>query len=164
VLGENGVKINKSCGLHIHFDAQNMTANHLKNLVINYGNFESVIDSFLPESRRGNNNTYCKSVRSLEAQISSATTIRKMAEAIGSRYYKLNLQSYLRHQTIEFRQHSGTVEYTKISNWILFLHNLVEYSATKRISQTEGTMENLKKFNQPEVINYIITRQNQLAA
>jgi hypothetical protein len=164
VLCDNGVKINKSCGLHIHFDATNITANHLKNLIVNYGNFETVIDSFLPESRRGNNNTYCKSVRNLEAQIGSATTIRGMASAIGSRYYKLNLQSYLRHQTIEFRQHSGTVEYQKISNWILFLHNLVEYSATKRIDQTEATMESLKKFNQVEIINYIITRQNQLAA
>ena len=92
------------------------------------------------------------------------TTISQMANEMSGRYYKMNLQSYSRHQTIEFRQHSGTVEFTKISNWILFLHNLVEYSAKKKTTQAEANFQTLSKINQPAIINYIITRQNQLAA
>ena len=74
------------------------------------------------------------------------------------------MQSYVRHNTIEFRQHSGTVEFEKIANWILFLHNLVEYSKTKKVLASEASFESFQKFNQPEVVNYLTTRINQLAA
>ena len=163
-LEANGVKVNKSCGLHIHFDAQAMKVEQVKNVLINYANFETIIDSFLPISRRENNNTYCKSVKGFEDRIQNLTTISQMANEMSGRYYKMNLQSYSRHQTIEFRQHSGTVEFTKISNWILFLHNLVEFSAKKKTTSAEATFQNLSKINQPAIMNYIITRQNQLAA
>lgn len=164
VLEANHVKVNKSCGLHIHFDAQAMKAEQVKNVLINYANFETIIDSFLPTSRRENNNTYCKSVKGFESRIQNMTTISQMANEMSGRYYKMNLQSYSRHQTIEFRQHSGTVEFNKISNWILFLHNLVEFSAKKKTTQAEANFQTLSKINQPAIINYIITRQNQLAA
>lgn len=164
VLEQNRVKINKSCGLHIHFDAQGMRTQQVKNLLVNYANFEEIIDSFLPQSRRGNNNTYCKSVKGFVDRIDGLTTINQMASLMSSRYYKINLQSYSRHQTVEFRQHSGTVEFEKISNWIKFLHNLVEYSSKKKMTLAEATLENLSKINQQEIINYIVRRQNQLAA
>ena len=164
VLEQNRVKINKSCGLHIHFDAQGMRTEQVKNLLVNYANFEEIIDSFLPQSRRANNNTYCRSVKGFEERMASLTTISQMANLMSSRYYKINLQSYSRHQTVEFRQHSGTVEFEKISNWIKFLHNLVEYSAKKKTTLAEATFENLSKINQQDIINYIVRRQNQLAA
>lgn len=164
VLEAAGVKINKSCGLHIHFDASNFGISQVKNMINNYAAFENEIDNFMPTSRRANNNTYCKSMIGFEARIERASTMQQLAGVFSSRYFKMNLQSYARHNTIEFRQHSGTVEYKKISNWILFLHNLTEYSKTKKVAASEANFEGLKKFNQSEVINYIITRQNQLAA
>lgn len=163
VLEGCNVKINKSCGLHVHFDATNITVEHTKNILKNYGAYEEQIDSFLPISRRANNNTYCKSVKRILPDIEQATTIQRIAQIMGSRYFKINLQSYTRHNTIEFRQHSGTVEFEKISNWIIFLHNLVSYSISNLPLQTEEiTIESLKKFNQASVFNYIIRRQNQL--
>ncbi len=164
VLETSRVKINKSCGLHIHFDASNFGLAQVKNMLFNYAAFENEIDSFMPTSRRENNNTYCKSVIGFETRIERANTMQQLAGVFSSRYFKVNLQSYSRHNTIEFRQHSGTVEFKKISNWILFLHNLTEYSKTKRVASNEANFEGLKKINQTEIINYIITRQNQLAA
>lgn len=159
VLETNHAKINKSCGLHIHFDATNIATKQVKNILLNYGAYEDQIDNFLPLSRRGNQNTYCKSVKGKEQQIKSATTINKLASIFSSRYYKVNLQSYIRHNTIEFRQHSGTVEFEKISNWILFLHNLVEYSVNKEVTVSDPK---LSDFNQEHIVNYIVRRQNQL--
>lgn len=164
VLEENNIKINKTCGLHIHFDASGMRTEQVKNLLINYANFEEIIDSFLPTSRRANNNTYCKTVKGFEQRIQTKTTINQMAQEMGGRYYKVNLQSYSRHNTIEFRQHSGTVEFEKIANWIKFLHNMVEFSNKKKTTTMEATFVNLAKINQPEIINYIQRRINQLAA
>ena len=43
-------------------------------------------------------------------------------------YYKVNAESYSIHNTVEFRQHSGTIEIEKMENWIRFLDSLVKYS------------------------------------
>ena len=163
VLEAKHVKINKTCGLHVHFDAELINLQQIKNTLINYAKLEGEIDNFMPMSRRGNTNTYCKSIIGYEERIERAVTLDKLINTFGSRYFKVNLQSYRRHRTIEFRQHSGTVEFLKISNWILFLHNLVSYSKTEKLS-SNANFETLKKFNQVEILNYIITRQNQLAA
>lgn len=164
VLSQLRAKINKTCGLHIHFDAEGFGLDQMKNMVVNYAHYEGIIDSFMPTSRRADNNTYCKSITNLARLMRVTHTIRDLVGLQNSRFYKMNLQAYLRHQTIEFRQHSGTVEFEKISNWILFLHNLVEYSKKKQVTQEEASFESLSKFQQPEIINYLQTRINQLAA
>ncbi len=154
--------INKSCGLHIHFDASKFKLKQFKNLILNYADMESVIDTFLPNSRRANNNTYCKSIISHKRAIENASTINQLTDAIPQRHSKLNTKSYVKYKTIEFRHHSGTVEFDKIQNWILFLHNLVQYSSDKRVSQVN--FETLKTFNQPKVYAYLNNRKEELAA
>jgi hypothetical protein len=47
-----------------------------------------------------------------------------------TRYIKLNLQSYVKYGTIEFRQHSGTIEFEKMYNWILLTQQMVEAGKT----------------------------------
>lgn len=159
------VKINKSCGLHVHFDASTIGGAQLQNLLINYIRYEPIIDSLMAPSRRANNNTYCKSLISHESNILTLEpTKANLTNAISNRYYKVNLQSLARHGSIEFRQHAGTVNYTKIENWILFLHNLIHYSKFKQIDRSNATFESLRKINQAEVFNYLQIRKNQLAA
>ena len=85
-----------------------------------------------------------------------------ITDSIPYRHSKLNTKSYVKYKTIEFRHHSGTVEFDKIQNWILFLHNLVEYSSDKRVSQVN--FETLKTFNQPKVYAYLNNRKEELAA
>lgn len=163
VLKAKRALINRSCGLHVHFDAENIGLAQTKNLLINYARYEAIIDSFMPASRRSTTNTYCQSLTGRISQIEAASTMQALTStALPSRYFKVNLQSYLRHKTIEFRQHSGTIEFEKISNWVLFLHNLVEYSRTSRVSS--ATMESLQAIQQPEISAYIHNRQSELAA
>ena len=154
--------INKSCGIHIHFDASNFGTKQFKNLLLNYADLENVIDSFLPNSRRENNNQYCKSIIENKTKIENAKTIAQLIKSIPVRYKKVNTQAYTRQNTIEFRHHAGSIEFEKISNWILFLHNLVEYSTTKRVENVN--FETLKTFNQPAIYNYLNNRRLQLAA
>lgn len=156
------VKINKTCGMHVHFDASDLTTEAVKNLMLNYGDLEGVINSFLPESRR--NNSYCLSLKTetMKAKINAATSIRKLAESVNSRYYRINLQAYLRHGTVEFRQHSGTIEFRKMKNWIVFLHNLVEFSKSRRVQTVNN--EVISQFCQPEIVEYFHLRQQELAA
>lgn len=165
VLNQMNAKVNRFCGTHVHIDASGFSMDVWKRIYINYARIESVIDDFMPLSRK--NNVYCKtftSINNLESKIKRATTLADIARNVfgNSRYYKVNPLSYSRHKTCEFRQHSGTVEYEKISNWIIFLHNLVDFSKTNYITDT--TLDGLSKFNDKSTVNYYKLRTNKFSA
>ena len=134
ILDACGAKINASCGLHIHFDASNFTLDTWKNLVLGYKTLETIIDNFMPSSRR--NNIFCKPLRSItKAAIKNCRNIQELQYSAfnENRYFKLNPMSYNRHKTVEFRQHAGSTDFDKISNWILFLNGLITFATTNEI-------------------------------
>jgi hypothetical protein len=162
VLTRLGAKINKTCGMHVHFEAINFDLQQWKNIFINYANLETTIDDFMPQSRRANNAKYCQSIIKYKTAIANATAITDFKNIMTGRYYKINPQSFSRHKTIEFRQHCGTIEFEKIEKWILFLHNLIDYS--KNYTINNGNFETLKTFNQQEVTTFYHHRTQDLAA
>ena len=132
-------QVNRSCGIHVHIEAKNLSSKDMYFVIKRYQDNESMIDSWMPISRRANTNSMCGSIAStfnaqrlarLEAM---EDTYEDLANAIlncsHTRYSKVNVQSYGRYKTIEFRQHSGTTDYNKIANWIEFLQNFVEQSS-----------------------------------
>ncbi len=140
-LEKAGATIDKSCGLHVHFDAASFTADELRTACIRYAKHESEIDAFMPKSRRGNENTYCRATAACflnNTAFMRATDKTRLARSQYSRYFKVNLQAYLRHQTIEFRQHSGTVESAKIENWVRFLAAFLDESVRVAHQGTNG--------------------------
>ncbi len=135
-LVEIGAKINKSCGLHVHLDAKNMTIEHWRNLIINYARLEGIIDGFMAKSRRGNNNCYCRSVAlmpRLEATILHCNSVEDIVRYFSTRYMKINVEAYSRHKTVEFRQHQGSIEFAKIEKWLSFLQKLLAYSKNETV-------------------------------
>jgi hypothetical protein len=160
VLNECNAKVNKTCGMHIHFDASQLTLQTWKNIFINYNRLETTIDGFMPVSRKRDNNTYCKgfgNFTNFEQKIEQAMTLTDISYIFGqNRYFKVNPQSYARHKTIEFRQHGGTVDFEKISNWIFFLDNLVTRSQNGLIEN--ATLDGLTDFNPQNIVNYFKNR------
>lgn len=165
-------KVNKTCGVHIHFDASEFDLQTWKRIFINYGKLETTIDSWMPKSRRGNNNYYCKSIKfdGMQNKIDSirdneniAKGLKAIKEKFGicSRYFKVNIDSYWRHKSIEFRQHSGSLQYEKISNWIIFLARLIEYSKLAIVKN--GEWDSIKNFITPEQMAYLRNRANELS-
>lgn len=155
-LKSGGAKVNKSCGLHVHFGANDIDLKGFQFLFKRYIKFEQEFDAFMPPSRRGNDNRYCQSlvhrfassrdeyarpgaVNRAFKEIMEADDIYDLYQIVarGQRYYKLNLGSYFRHGTIEFRHHSGSVEAEKVINWILFTNHFLE-SAIKTDSAEVG--------------------------
>lgn len=124
------VKVNRSCGFHVHFDASGFDIDTWKNLALSYKHIEQLIDSFMPESRR--DNRYCRALNGIDDHIiRSAYTISELQRAFrNDRYYKLNLEAFSRHRTVEFRQHSGTIDFTKMEKWIRFLNGLIIFAKT----------------------------------
>lgn len=139
LLNKYNVKIDKRCGLHVHHDAHDFTIQNFQNIFAIYTRYRKAFDSMMPESRRGNNNFYCKDLSFSRNYSSEASEVDQMFKEkeisflaskwnSGSRYAKVNIQSYYRHGTVEFRQHSGTANYEKIMNWIILTQLVVNKS------------------------------------
>ena len=103
-----------------------MTDAHYIRIFKNYQAIETAIDTFMPTSRRANNNGFCMSLQGIN--FSRCTTKRDVYDIFRSRYYKVNAHAFIRHNTVEFRQHSGTTDFAKIEAWVKFLAKLVDYS------------------------------------
>lgn len=128
-----GCKVNKTCGLHVHVGARTMSVVAMRRLAIMYSDFELVLDSLMPSSRRANNNTYLQGLRRMnKAGVSSASSAREIAAQIngGSRYAKLNFTSHWKHGTVEFRHHAGTVNADKACNWTIACIRMVRAAET----------------------------------
>ena len=158
-LAAVGARVNRSTGLHVHFGAANIDDAHYIRIVRNYQKLEAAIDTFMPNSRRANNNGYCRSMRNVNLE--GATTKQQLISRVDSRYFKVNMLAYNRHKTLEFRQHSGTVEYTKIANWINFLAKLIQYSYENELTANIQTIEDIPFLTASEK-QYFIERRAAL--
>lgn len=146
-LADFGCSVSKKCGLHVHVglvDARQpgeslVPLACIKRLVNLYAGFEPIIDSIMPASRRANTNQYCRSITSAApATINAATTLNDIISAVGNgRFVKLNLHSYSKYRTAEFRQHAGSLDATKVRNWTLTCLRMVAAARNgKMIRQT----------------------------
>lgn len=164
-LNKAGAKVNNSCGFHVHFGITDLNLDNIKSLMLSHIETEKTFDSIVPESRRQNANTYCKSLTSIAssktqavAKIKNVQTISSLISLFPQRYVKINLQCYNRQGTVEFRQHSGTTTFSKIKNWILICARLIEYS------KQNGLVNNVNHFTNESLQDYISDRAVDLAA
>ena len=145
-----GCTVTTQCGFHVHVDGSDFTPEQLAKVAVNYLWFETFFDHVMPESRRGSHNRYVQSNRSrfggygtdalnagIERVANAAKGLGLYAQPVshesvirafcgGDRYFKLNLVAFHRQGSIEFRQHSGTVEADKIEHWVRLTSAFVE--------------------------------------
>lgn len=143
-----GAKVDRRCGLHVHVSVDGLGIVDLRNLMARYIRHEETIDKIMPRSRRGNSNEYCRSnaqalggldqfrnnnFRSIDEFTEIfRSCVRRNVFVSDARHVKLNILSVIRQGTVEFRQHSGTVNATKATNWVRFCVNFVEQSKVVR--------------------------------
>lgn len=132
-LQDLGATVNKECGFHVHVGVPAELRLH-QTLAKFYAAYESVIDSLMPRSRRSNNSRWCRSIAHVSReQIDSCTSLSALCGLLrpGSvmerRYTKLNMTR--RHPTVEFRQHSGTLDHAKAIVWIKTCLRMVDKAA-----------------------------------
>lgn len=102
ILNASGAMVNKSCGLHVHVGIAKMPQAGIVNIYKNYQKLERLIDSFMAPSRRGNSNTYSKSILGFNYEgLADASQVYTTMNR--DRYYKVNPMAYYAHKTIEFR-------------------------------------------------------------
>ncbi|MAQ49077.1 MAG: hypothetical protein CL720_05110 [Chloroflexi bacterium] len=121
-----GVTVNRSCGLHVHLDCNDLSMNDIRTVYERYAEYEGQIDLVMPQSRRGRTQ-WAASITDRKGVLRNCGTKQQGAMVLG-RYYKVNLTNIATRGAIEFRQHSGTTEFRKIVNWLCFLQKFVEKS------------------------------------
>lgn len=120
VLNRLGVTANRTCGFHVHHGASDFKSKHFEHLFALYRNSERAIDSLMPLSRRNSVNVYCKTLKTKSVNV-----------LMSDRFHKLNLNSFARHGTVEFRHHAGTVNADKVTAWVQFTQRMVERAKRK---------------------------------
>ena len=106
ILKDIGAKVNTSCGLHVHLDQRNRTPEEVQQTFANFIRAQNLLLSVVPKSRRENH--FCKKHRGTDFQ----------SAMYGQRYKIVNASAYRKHKTIEIRLFNGTVNATKIINWV----------------------------------------------
>ena len=173
VLIRLGVRVDRQCGLHVHHGAEGMTDTQIAKTVAIYAKFETAIDRMMPTSRRGRGNIYCNTLnirgtwKDSVAAINACRTRDELLALLPSRYVKVNVQSLLRHGTIEFRHHSGTVEATKIVSWVKMTRAILERGTkTTRvfIREDKPDVARFRGIIGKELSGYFRSRARHLAA
>lgn len=133
VLGEVGAKVDKTCGVHVHHDINGYNLQQIKNIYVIYARSNKAIDAMLPKSRRTENRPrFCKPMDEEYIQrVNSCNSIDQLKMRLGDRYYTVNFCSYVKYGTVEFRQHSGSVEFSKIGAWVQLTHRICEAAKTR---------------------------------
>ena len=109
-------------------------------LIRNYNYFQTVIDAFVSQSRRGNR-VVCGGREAPEHSVfTSKAECKYFSERTegnasdfqgwshSARYHKVNLKSLVEYGTVEYRQHQGTLNPTKILNWMKLMERMTTRS------------------------------------
>ena len=133
-----GAVVNRSCGLHVHFNSLDLTARQVAHVGIVYKYFEEILKGMMPNSRQSSN--WCKDFPIPKNQLRYITEESELIELYydymdsypstdkynDARYCGLNVHSRYYHGSLEFRLHSGTINKTKILNWIQILNRIID--------------------------------------
>lgn len=114
------LKVNESCGLHVHLDMRerNVTDCYRKLLA-----FQDALFAIVNKDRW--NNQYC----------------RRTTEGDRAHHMGINRSAYEEHQTLEVRMHHGCVDTSQIEKWIRLLINVVD---AKKVPTASSKKEVLK--------------------
>ncbi len=113
---ELGFSVNSTCGYHLHIGVSDLTEAQLVSVSTAYNLTYELWSTFVSESRR--NNGYCKRN---SWDIQSHSDFARFADFARAqdRYQWFNIRSYCKHSTFEIRLHSGTLNASKVCNWII---------------------------------------------
>ena len=91
------------------------------------------------------------------------TTVEQLTRIFSTRYLKVNVEAYMRHGTLEFRQHGATVDPQKVLYWIKFVTRIMEFAKTDNRIEKVGNLYDVLNLSQAERI-YWNHRKTVLAA
>jgi len=134
-LASAGATVDRSCGMHVHHDADGLSGEEIASVFEFYTNRQDAIDKLVSPSRRGTR-SYTGPFESGELRnITDSFRSSRTAPEYAPRYRHVNAQAFRKHGTIEIRQHQGSVNGEKAVAWIKFGQAMIK-SAQANASTT----------------------------
>jgi hypothetical protein len=130
-----GAKVDRTCGIHVHIGADGFVGADIVRVIDLYTKNNDHINTVLASSRHGNQyaqrytNTSLASVRRMLGNLTRVTDLEANTRGVG-RYYTVNVSSYAKYGTLEFRQHQGSLNGEKVSSWVKFLLTMMDKAVT----------------------------------
>ena len=145
--------VDKECGLHVHHGIEDLTGQQIGLSFALYSSYQTTINYMVSPSRRQHfgytkqlpfeavspddkfkNNTPREATNKIRRNLGCYDPASRAGRCrCGARYHTMNPLSILTQNTIEFRQHHGTTEYAKISNWVLFTQAIIESAKEMKV-------------------------------
>lgn len=120
-LNENGAKVDKNCGIHVHVECRDLNAHKLLRLVSYWLKSEKIITSMFPDYRK--ESKFCCPLSDdlpLLAELKSCTPLKIISVFSKKRNRSMNIKHCRTRGTIEFRLMEGNLQSENIVNWTLF--------------------------------------------
>lgn len=133
-----GCTVNKSCGTHTHHGASDLDAAQLKMVYNLYQRGQSFINSMLAPSRSQSGfstpltSTYDQLAERFSAYRQTVDAITVLTRGCADHYKSMNFGGYVTRGAIEFRQHQGTLDFVKLSAWIMMTQAIVEAAKVRK--------------------------------
>lgn len=122
VLRGLGCTVNRTCGLHVHHDANDLSLDAIKRVVRLWANNQVHINGLVASGRP--TNRYCSALHQGDiGTVDSLTALNQLSRVY--RYKALNVAAYMTHGTLEVRLHQGTLETDKVLAWVMFTKAMV---------------------------------------
>jgi hypothetical protein len=119
-----GLTVNRSCGLHVHFDMRGKRSDEVTKIAKRADKWLKALQELVPASRR--ENRYCR-----------------FGISTRDRYHAVNLCSLGKFETLEIRLHSGTVDYSKTLAWIRLCELILALKTGPKAGDCLGTLSQL---------------------
>jgi len=111
----------------------------VKDVICRYAEHKADIEAILPPSRRDGRNSMIQNIdhvapngRDYSAFMQSENASR-MSGILGGKFRVVNLETWTRLNTIEFRQHQSTLDVQKLWNWCYLIANMFQHSDWHRM-------------------------------
>ncbi len=164
LLHDLAPKITNNCGLHVHVDVSDFSWKEVQKLLALWSRYEPFFFSLVPTCRQSNQ--YCRPLRaatwdeahrndamqSYPAMTALNATTRVGFEAACAnlnKYRTLRMNMWALNGRVEFRIHSGTINYTKIKNFVRLVLSLVGRVKTSTMGTTGRLPKTIRPLSRP---------------
>jgi len=122
-----GYRVNDQCGLHVHVDMRDETADSMKSIALAYLLLESAFQALVAQYRVPL--WFCKPHRKGTVDRINAVDDWKHFACLQDKMQWINFSAYNNHTTFENRLHQGTLDADEIIAWIAINVNLVNWAS-----------------------------------
>lgn len=181
-LNNNDAKVDRKCGVHVHIGGAEFNRRFSIMIARLCKEIESDLYSILPQSRVGN--TYCQKLPDYVSELNFRNYRDKLGTLLmntsidrnynkkkshpgghynSQRYYWLNMTNYscsTGPNTVEFRNHGGTLDYKKIYNWILICMSIVKFAENQQRRIWNCGLSEKNRISLKDVLNYSLSHKD----